>query len=396
MSFERKSNGSVGTVVGTLSAMVLVCGLAMGQDKVPQPKVPDSKGAPLALIPTPTGDQPQLVFEKVVHEFGKIPDDKNAIATFKFTNNGKADLEIKSTQASCGCTVPALAKRIYKPGEAGEISVEYHPQGKRGAQHTRVSVVSNDPGKPTIELEVKSEVNPLVMVEPMLVNLGQFVKGKPTTASAKVTSRIATVRAESATPNNVNIESKLGSPTTAEANGETLTEWPIEITMPANAPVGQFTANVAIKTNDPARLLNLTVMGEVMGDVTVNPQRVALQSLATGQDISTQFRLTSRTGKAFQVTKVEEEAAPGMPKCFANIGVQMDTSTTPPSYVVTITGRAPDKGGAVRGDLVVYTDITDEQKIRVPYFGFVRVDKPVQPRTVWDDQPSSLIPAGPR
>lgn len=375
-------------------ACVLLClaGLAMGQD-APKKIVPPKETKVMPV--TPAADAPQITFEAEEHSWGVINDDKNVETNFKFTNTGKSTLEISNTAGSCGCTVPQLSKKTYAPGESGEIHVEYHPQGKRGPQQTNVTVTSNDPARPQVILHVKSDVRPMIMADPILVNLGQIPKGKGGTSVSKIVSRVPTLKPQTATPNNSFLEATIGPMTEATVEGETMSEYTLEIKVPPKAPVGQITANVAVRTNDPSRLLNITVMGEVVGDVGVNPPRLTLQSLTPDQEINTIFKVTSRTGKAFKVSEVVEEPAPGLPKTFSNITVTEDTSTTPHAYVVTVTGKAGDKAGAIRGDLVVKTDIEDEKEVKVPYYGFVKVMAQPRPRSVWDDNPSSLMP-GPR
>ncbi|MBI1190453.1 MAG: DUF1573 domain-containing protein [Tepidisphaera sp.] len=384
--------------VGTMGVW-MAAGLAVavfGSISLAQADQPDqTREQPSAAKPaTPAGDAPEITFDEKVHEFGVISDDKNVNYQFKFKNTGKGTLTISNTQGSCGCTVPQLEKKEYAPGEEGLIKVEYHPQNRNGPQHTTVTVTSNDPTKPQVVLEIKSDVRPLVAIEPKVLNIGQVPKGKAQTLKAVITSRLPDVKIVSATPTIAAIDAKVGPGQEADVNGEKVMQFPIEITVPATAPVGQVIGNVAIRTSDAARLLNLTVTGEVVGDIVPNPARVQLGALQPGQTFTSELRLSSRNGKPFKVTKVEEQSGtPG--RSFSDIQVKEDTNTTPPSYVVTMTGTAPTTPGAVRGDLLISSDLEGESQFKVQYFGFIRQlpQTPAQPRGFEGD--STLVP-GPR
>ncbi|MFA6044240.1 MAG: DUF1573 domain-containing protein [Phycisphaerales bacterium] len=382
-------------------------GAAFGQAEQPPQVHPAAPAAPMvkpgaapAVTPpaaVPAGEGPEITFDEKLHEFGIISDDKNVNHQFKFKNTGKTTLTITNTQGSCGCTVPQLDKKAYEPGEEGEIKVEYHPQNRKGPQHTTVTVTSNDPTKPQVVLELKSEVRPLVAIEPTVLNVGQVPKGKAQVMKAMITSRLADVSIVSATPTIAAIDAKVLPGVEAEINGEKVMQYPIEITVPANAPVGQLIGNVAIRTSDQARMLTMTITGEVVGDIVPNPARMQLGALQPGQTFTSEVRLSARNGKPFKVTKVEEQSGtPG--KSFSEIKFAEDTNTTPPSYVVTVTGTAATTPGGVRGDLVVSTDLPGEEQFKVAYFGFIRqlpqAQQP-QPRSGFDSE-STLVPGGVR
>ena len=69
--------------------------------------------------------------------------------TFKFTNVGTENLQIQSTSASCGCTVPQHTKEPVPPGGTGEIVVRYDSKGKSGQQSPVITVVANTAPKQT-------------------------------------------------------------------------------------------------------------------------------------------------------------------------------------------------------------------------------------------------------
>ena len=78
---------------------------------------------------------------------------------FKFTNTGSEPLIIEDAKGSCGCTVPVYPKEPIKPGETGEIEVEYSPGKQQGAQSKTVTITANtDPITTTLNISANVEV----------------------------------------------------------------------------------------------------------------------------------------------------------------------------------------------------------------------------------------------
>ena len=73
---------------------------------------------------------PVLEFKSTEHDFGTIAQGEKVYYAFKFKNTGKSDLIISDVKPTCGCTVPKnWPKHPIKPGEGGEIEVQYDGSG---------------------------------------------------------------------------------------------------------------------------------------------------------------------------------------------------------------------------------------------------------------------------
>jgi len=375
----------------------------------PLPTVPGGGGVggvPVQPAPAavPTGPAPKVDFNELTHEFGTISDEKEVETKFKFTNSGVAELEIMNLLGSCGCTVPQLEKKKYAPGESGEITVKYNPHNRRGKQHTQVTVTTNDPAKNQVILGLSSEVKPTIMTDPQVAALGQVERGKEGKVTIKLTSRKLDFMPTQVTPNDTKVEAKIGEKKEIEIEGDKALEWPIEITLSPNAEVGQIQTQCTIRTNDPGKTLNFMVLGEVVGQIKAEPQRVTLGGLAPNQDISTTFRIAPRAERPFKVLSVTEEPAPvpvpnnpqGSPgaKMF-EVSFTEDSSVPIHAWVVKLTGKAPGEGGGTfRGDMVIKTDMPGEETVKVPYYGFIRAKpKPIQSQNpAGQPSPSLLVP----
>lgn len=106
---------------------------------------------------TDLSELPSIKFEKLEHNFGAIIQGEKVSYTFKFKNNGKADLLINSASGSCGCTVPKFSKEPIKSGKEGEIEIIFDSSGKSGIQSKTITVLSNSQPNTTV-LTVAAEI----------------------------------------------------------------------------------------------------------------------------------------------------------------------------------------------------------------------------------------------
>jgi len=97
-----------------------------------------------------------IVFEKIIHDYGKIFQGSEGICNFKFTNKGKMPLFLSNVRASCGCTVPEWPKEPIAPGKDGVIKVKYNTNSP-GSFNKSITVNSNAKNS-TVILQIKGNV----------------------------------------------------------------------------------------------------------------------------------------------------------------------------------------------------------------------------------------------
>jgi hypothetical protein len=76
-------------------------------------------------------------------DFGVIIQGEVVVHTFNFKNTGNADLVIRSTSSTCGCTVSSYTEKPVAPGETGKVDVTFSSSGRSGRQHKAVTVLTN-------------------------------------------------------------------------------------------------------------------------------------------------------------------------------------------------------------------------------------------------------------
>ncbi|MFH0866441.1 MAG: DUF1573 domain-containing protein, partial [Bacteroidota bacterium] len=119
---------------------------------------------------------PKIVFENETFDFDTIKEGDTVKFSFQFKNTGKSNLIIRKVRSSCGCTAtqivgdnPKKKKKkdiagsggtefFYKKGKGGKIYVVFNSSGRKGDLHKTITVITNDPEKSVITLNIKGKV----------------------------------------------------------------------------------------------------------------------------------------------------------------------------------------------------------------------------------------------
>jgi hypothetical protein len=97
-----------------------------------------------------------ILFEKTKHDFGEIPEKKEARTVFNFENTSEHPLVIKDVKTSCGCAAPEWPKEIVLPSKKGTITVTYDAEYP-GRFNKTITVFYNGQDSPK-QLTIKGQV----------------------------------------------------------------------------------------------------------------------------------------------------------------------------------------------------------------------------------------------
>lgn len=128
------------------------------------------------------GQTPVITFDKTTHDYGKINEADGRVTTvFTCTNEGMTPLVLSNVRASCGCTTPKWTREPIEPGQTGQITVTYNPNGRPGRFQKTVTVTSNA-AEPVTKLYIKGEVipKPAQPVDKYPVKMGELSLKKRT------------------------------------------------------------------------------------------------------------------------------------------------------------------------------------------------------------------------
>ncbi|MGD9977198.1 MAG: DUF1573 domain-containing protein [Bacteroidales bacterium] len=101
---------------------------------------------------------PVADFNTTVYNFESKNEGEPVEFDFVIRNNGKSDLIIRKVKASCGCTTVEPSKKVLKPGESSPINATFRTNGYSGQQSKSITVITNDPKKPTVVLRLSGNI----------------------------------------------------------------------------------------------------------------------------------------------------------------------------------------------------------------------------------------------
>ncbi len=341
--------------------------------QAPAAKQPVAPATPGQALPN------ALEIEQPTFDWGDIPDTEAVSHTFNFKNTSDKTVKI-TVAASCGCTVAGLEKDTYAPGETGKITATFNPQGRNGSQTKVLTMTVIDPQGVFAQqtMTVTANVKALVTVEPPKMYLSEVDHKAGQTSKVIIKARKSDFIINSVESNSEFIKTKLGEPKPIEENGEKLTQYEIELDVGKGAPIGNLNGQLSFTTNDEKMKVPTYFIGaDVTGDVKATPAQAMLRVTTVSTAFTSQVKVDSRSGNAFNITGIEIEGRNDM-----KLAADAVKSEDGRYYMLTLSGYTPDQPGIVNGTIVVSTDAQGGETIRVPFTAAVRKTDPTTPGQV--------------
>lgn len=104
--------------------------------------------------PQELANAPIAVWESKTFEFDTITQGESISYDYVLKNEGKSDLIIRKTKASCGCTAINLGSQVIKPGKSTTFETTFNSKGKSAKQNKTITVITNDPKNSSTLLRV--------------------------------------------------------------------------------------------------------------------------------------------------------------------------------------------------------------------------------------------------
>ncbi len=117
--------------------------------------------------PVAPGAAPKVEVSETEWDFGTVWQGEKVSKKITIKNVGEAPLTL-NVRSSCGCTVPTKPKSPLGPGESDTFEISYNTLKRKGKARQSVTVTTNDPAKPTVQIRVMGDVKE--MVELLAVN----------------------------------------------------------------------------------------------------------------------------------------------------------------------------------------------------------------------------------
>ena len=103
--------------------------------------------------------EPRLALEPQSHDFGRVRQGRLLRRTFTLSNFGSSELRLESIQGDCTCLrIEGPQQRSLAPGQSTTVVVVFGSRRYDGRVQRKLTVRSNDPVRPTLEVPVEATV----------------------------------------------------------------------------------------------------------------------------------------------------------------------------------------------------------------------------------------------
>jgi hypothetical protein len=257
---------------------------------------------------------PDIHFDELEHDFGKINQNEKHTHVFKFRNMGDATLKIEQVKTSCGCTATSISGDEIPPKETGELEVQFSSGTFEDAVSKTVYVHSNDPDEAITKLKIKATIHTVISVKPRLIYFGRIDKGQSATKDAKIYINEEGVKITGVESTSEYLSAKVLNPDWVQDNdvvptgsdNEAKKYSILQVKLSSDAKVGRFSDRIKISTDSPKKpFLYVSVQAEVLGEVRLKPQTLSFGSVPKGSTAIRKIAITKVKEKTLKITKVE-------------------------------------------------------------------------------------------
>jgi hypothetical protein len=327
---------------------------------------PASTGVPSSLegIGGATSGTPKAEVTGKVYDFGSVLNAVPVAHVFKIHNAGMGTLIIGGVQTSCGCTAAKPTRNQLAPGEDSDIAVTFDTRFDKGPATRTITVSTNDPAAKSIVLTIKGDVKVQVDATPAQVAFGDVKHGTDQTRQVLLNDLVAGTdptkppqefKVQSMTNASPNIKVAVAPRTDGKA-GAALT-----VTLLPTMPIGAFDDTIKVATSRAP--VDITVFGNVQGDITVKPAQVSFGVVPHRQGTLRFVRLVNAGTRPMKVT--------GVTSSNVSVSATAEPVEAGKEYKITLELRPNTPDGALRGQLAITTDDPQQQTLSLPYFGII-------------------------
>lgn len=302
-------------------------------------------------------EKPKMFFEEQLYDFGKIYIGEHVKHGFKFKNVGLGELIINSVKSSCGCTAALVTKNKLIKNEEGEVEIRFNPGNYVGKVTKSVIVNSNDPENPKYTITITGEIIEEVGVNPKRINFGIMRKGDTCTKILEIKTvpeaKIEIKKVESPSTYITITQNKSG-----ENN-----KYNYQVTMSKYDYIGKFDGIVFVYTSsNKQERIDVPFCGEIVGDVTFYPEKLALGNIKKNQEIKKAI-IINFVNKDTIIEKIEVD-----PNVINYTVSELNNS----SKKIDVKLGNGIEIGKITGSLKIYTNSIIQPIITIPIIGEIK------------------------
>jgi uncharacterized protein DUF1573 len=310
--------------------------------------------------------KPKIVAMEPVKDVGTVPKGEKIVQDFVIRNDGDAVLEITDIHPACGCTVAEFDTSI-APGKTGKVHASVDTSTFNGAIAKGMTVFSNDPATPQLELTVRAKVEPYISVKPGYARY-VTVQGEP--VEGDITQTLWTNDGSSMDITGIDSPWPYLKVTYREAKPEERQpdakgkQWRLEMKLSNDAKVGPLAEYVTVHTNHPKqKLVQIPVTGFVRPMIAVTPQVADFGTLEVKEPTKKVINIRNFATEPIKVTGVEESVK--------GIEAKLQPLDEGREYQVQLTLSPELAKGSFEGKLTIRTDSAKMPVLEVPLKGTI-------------------------
>ena len=346
------------------SALALAAVLAIGARTVTPARLalaadlPSAGSALLGEQPgTAAAGAPKIEVAEPAYNFGTALSGPPISHVFMIKNVGNGPLEIRNVASSCGCTAAKPSKTILAPGEVSTIAASVDTHFERGHSLSVITLATNDPANPSLQLKIEGVIKPQVEAQPMDVDFGNVHHGSAAVRDVVISDMIGGTAFALKSVGNDSPYIKVTESARSDGKPGAL----LRVALSPSMPPGPISDTLRIETSRAP--LRVAILGVVTGDLIVKPNQVSFGILPHHQGAVRIVRLTNQGSRTINVLGVESTSN----SVFAKVA----PVTPGKEYKLTVALRPNTPDGQIRGALTIRTDDPQQTTLTVPYYGIV-------------------------
>jgi hypothetical protein len=311
--------------------------------------------------------KPKAVAVEAIKDVGTVPKGDKITADFAIRNDGDAVLEITNVQPACGCTVADFDKTV-QPGQTGKVHAVVDTTNFAGPISKGVTVFTNDPDAPQIELTVRAKVEPYISVKPGYARY-ITVQGEPLEGNIAQTlwatdgSPLEVVKVDSPWPYlAVTYREATDAERVPDGKGK---QWRVEMKLSNDAKVGALSDFVTVHTSHPKqKLVQIPISGFVRPVIAVTPPVADFGTIELKEPLRKSFNVRNFATEPIKVTSIAGNVT--------GVDLKLEALEEGREYQVRVTLNPSLAKGPFNGIITVKTDSPKMPQIDVQLKGIVQ------------------------
>lgn len=310
--------------------------------------------------------KPKAVAVEAIKDAGTTPKGEKISVDFLIRNEGDAPLEITNVQPACGCTVADFDKTI-PPGGTGKVHASVDTTNFNGPISKGVTVYTNAPDTPQLELTIRAKVEPYISVKPGYARY-ITVQGEPLEGNIAQTlwatddQPLEIVSVDSPWPYlKVSFREAKTEERVPEGKGR---EWRVEMTLSNDAQVGALSDFVTIHTSHPKqKMVKIPISGFVRPVIAVTPPIADFGQIELKEPLRKVFNVRNFATEPIKITAIEGGVQ--------GVDLKLEPLEEGREYQVRVTLNTTLPKGAFSGTVVLKTDSPKMPTLNVELKGIV-------------------------